>query len=477
MAATAGICVKTATCETARTGRVVAVPLGDPFACPDCKAALMPPNQATRPPASARVPMATPLIFVGAGLFVLGGAIFVGHEIGQMTAQPAPVVTASALTPMRPAAVALPKPSLPTAGSDAAVPPSIPKLADAAPLIPAVPPGSVSQDSKLAIASGPAVSALPAPALPTLPAPAPVVQAKPMPGPAIAEAAKLPQPAVSAPVQMSVAKPVAPPPAETVANAEPPLLPLPPDQPFSPAPEAGGAPAYPAEMAADGRVGHVAVTCQIQADGMPNGCRAAAKTGGPAFATAALAWLNHGHVRFHPIILHGKPLAATRTWMVTIEEPPALLAEARRKQREAAAALASAEPAPAPTVTPAAVVPHVETVVARQAIPEAPARNAGGNRPFSTHVVSGGAPVFPPYYDEGRPGAVTVSCMISAGGSPSGCHVVRVLGGSGFGKAVLAWLGDGGVRFRPVQEGGQAVDKQETWTVVFNEMPTASYPE
>ncbi len=253
---------------------------------------------------------------------------------------------------------------------------------------------------------------------------------------------------------------------------------LPPDAPFSPIPETGGAPTYPAELAADGRPGKVNVSCQISADGTPSGCRAATRSA-PAFAAATTAWLTHGHVRFHPIILHGHPVVVTRSWTVTIEEPPAVLAEARRKQKEEAAAAAAAPTQTASNLRPQTTQPEpirapVQQAMARQVLPST-SSGGGPDVPFSTHTVAGGAPTFPAYYDEGRPGAVTVSCTIEASGSPSGCHIVRQLGGSGFGKAVDQWLGSGRVRFRPILVNGQPVAKQETWTVVFNSMPTPAF--
>jgi hypothetical protein len=232
-------------------------------------------------------------------------------------------------------------------------------------------------------------------------------------------------------------------------------------------------------MAADGRVGKVNVSCQISAEGVPSGCHATTRSG-PAFATAVTAWLTHGHVKFHPIVLHGHPLVATRTWTVTLEEPPAVLAEARRKQKEEAAAAAAAAPAQTasnnlrPQAAPLEPIhAPVQQAMARQVVPSV--SGGGPDVPFSSRTVAGGVPTFPAYYDEGRPGAVTVSCTIEVSGSPSGCHIVRQLGGSGFGKAVDQWLGSGRVRFRPILVNGQPVAKQETWTVIFNSMPTPAF--
>lgn len=465
MAATAGICTQTTKCQVAKSGRIVAVPLGESFVCPECGNGLAPPTQLTPEPVVKRSSSTLPLALVGVGLFVLGGAIFVGRELGGGGSAPAPALAVRTPAPAAPAqatvAAAAPAPTpLPP------VPlPVLPPLTPAPATTAALPPPATS------------VAALPAPlpapiALPTAPVPAPVA-------PAPTQLAALQSP----PPKTPAAKPVAPPPAAVALAAppapvpEPPPAALPPDAPFSPTPETGGTPTYPAELAADGRVGKVNVTCQISADGTPTGCRATSRSG-PAFATATLAWLTHGHVKFHPIILHGRPLAASRSWTVMIEEPPAVLAEARRKQKEEAAAAA-----PAPTASNALrpqtapiepIHAPVQQAMARQVLPSA-SSGGGPDVPFSTHTIAGGAPTFPAYYDEGRPGAVTVSCTIEPSGSPSGCHIVRQLGGSGFGKAVDQWLGSGRVRFRPILVNGQPVSKQETWTVIFNSMPQPAY--
>ena len=243
-----------------------------------------------------------------------------------------------------------------------------------------------------------------------------------------------------------------------------------PDQPFSPVPVSGGAPTYPAEFAADGRPGRVAVTCQIQPDGAPAACRAAAGKGGAPFAAATLAWLNHAYVRYRPVILHGHAIAVAKAWTVTLEEPAAMLADARRKHSEdakeetASAAPETPRPAPLPQLLP------VQPIVARQVVPQSP-EPAAIDRPFSTRIVAGGAPTFPASYDEARPGTVTVSCTIGKTGAPSGCRVLKATGGAAFGRSVQSWLGSGNVRFRPVTVGGQPVSREESWTIVFNRAP------
>ena len=227
-------------------------------------------------------------------------------------------------------------------------------------------------------------------------------------------------------------------------------------------------PPTPTELAADGRARRVGVTCQILADGAPSGCHAVSKSGGPAFASATLAWLAHNKVRYRPVILHGHAVAVTRSWTVSLDEPATALADARRKQREVQLALTP--PAPPAALPGAQTTLTPQPVAARQVI--APVLAAPSpDRPFSTRVVAGGAPVFPPSYDENRPGAVTVSCVIGADGSASGCQVLRTQGGANFGRSVQTWLASGRVRFRPVTVAGTPVVHRESWRIVFNQMP------
>ncbi len=463
MVETPGICTQTTTCEVARSGRMLTVPLGSPFVCPDCGRGLVPPVQATEPSSAKAMPAAVPLALVGAGLLVLGGAVFLGRELGATSAAPPAQVASESHTVALPTvpppaaqarlaaakpATAAPAPPVQVAAAktDAVAVPA--KPAEAPPAVTAMPAGQpVSAPPPAATSAAVTVaSAVPVRAMPAATAPAvPPTAALPI---------KLP--AASVPVTIAVA---APPPAIA-------------DQSFSPVPVTGGNPVYPAELAADGRPGRVAVNCQILPDGTPSSCHAAATKGGPAFAAATLAWLAHAHVRFRPVILHGHPVAAAHSWTVTIEESPSALAAAKLKQQETAEAeagkaeLAAVPPAPAPR--PAVSLP-VQPIIARQVIP--PAAHAAPDRPFSSAVVAGGVPAFPPAYEDTRPGAVTVQCTIEEDGAPTLCHIRKAVGGSAFGKSVQSWLDSGRVRFHPVTVGGRAVPSEESWTIVFNSMP------
>ena len=234
MAETPGICTQTTQCELARSGRSVTIPLGEPFVCPECQRGLVPPVQLSPPPVAARVSPALILACTGAGLLVLGGAVFLGHELG---AAPAPSVIASLPTPPR-APVQTTAPAKPPAPAPAIV-------AAVAPPAAAPPPVSAPPAPQLAAAAP--VLQIPPPALPAAPAPAqaagsPPITAAPAPGPVIAAkiASNQPAPAPLPAVQPMPQVVAAPPPP-----VAPPAVAAVPDQPFSPVPVQGGAPAYP----------------------------------------------------------------------------------------------------------------------------------------------------------------------------------------------------------------------------------------
>lgn len=501
MVETPGMCIQTRQCERARHGRIVTVPLGVAFVCPECGHGLVAPTQQTPAPVRRAAPVLPVGLAVGA-VVLLGGAVLIGKELGAGTGS---------------AAVAM-----------QATPPSRLVEPTSAPVIAAVAqPGPASSQAKPAVTPTPAATAGVAPAAsadaptriaavapasaPTLPNPIATPVANPLvtspattPPPAAPQAATKAAPsgqfasappatlqagnAASKPMVASIssglvqALPVVaapPPPAPPVAIAAPPPAALPPDPPFNPVPVSGGAPTYPATLAADGRPGRVPVTCVIAADGRPQSCRAGATRSGSAFVAATMAWLDHGRVRFHPLTEQGRPVAATRSWVVAIEEAPTVLAEARRK---AAAALAQSTPAtpvpPEPVAKPDARLAEApprpapqpalraQTVAARQVLPQAAL--SGRDRPFSTRVLKGGTPTFPVVYDESRPGQVTVRCTIETNGAPTGCSVLSQEGGSAFGESVQAWLRSGRVRFAPIVSDGQPVSRVQSWTIDFS---------
>jgi TonB family protein len=91
----------------------------------------------------------------------------------------------------------------------------------------------------------------------------------------------------------------------------------------------------------------------------------------------------------------------------------------------------------------------------------------GVTRGFSAAALSGGAPSYPAAYEDGRVGRVTVSCLISQSGSPSGCHVLSSQGGIGFSNAALGWLRSGQVRFAPILRDGVARSEEHSWSMSF----------
>jgi Meckel syndrome type 1 protein len=500
--------MQTGACEMAGHGRIFTVALGSPFVCPGCGNGLAPPVQRTQAPPPGMSPFLPVALTLGAAL-LLGGAVLVGRQIG-VGAGPVPPRTAVALaTPQAvapvPAAAAPPVSAKPaprevTVHPAAAVPPSSqeaasPTLLPAATPVPALAPAPVAQ-------AAPAPAALPG----TAPQAAKPTAAPPPSQPplvALAPPAPPPPPRIEAASQalprlalpglalpgLALSKPALaiPAPAPLAARTPPPAI-APqavPDVPFSPVALAGGLPDYPASLAADGRAGRVTVTCLIQSDGRPQACRTGLSRGGPAFAASALAWLERGRVRFRVPILHGRPAPGPQSWAVTIEEPQAALAEARRRaraQEDAASAPPAASVAPAPVASPpqavaelpapppARPVPLVQPALSRQVLPGPAAR---ADRGFSARVVRGGAPEFPKAYeDEARSGTVTVRCTIEENGAPTGCDVLEQTGGQSFGRAVSRWLGSGRVRFAPIVAGGQPVSQVHTWTVTFRPPPT-----
>ena len=535
MVETPGMCTKLGACEMAGPSFHQTVPLGAPFVCRSCGSALVPPMQQTALPVAGPSAL-RPALLMGTALLMLGGALMLGRELGGAGAPAVPAPRApKQLAAAQPVASPAQASNAPVAAPDTkdhAAQAVAPQAEAAQPQLGAVEPNQAAaapqhsiattgpEPAQTAVLAPPATAVSLSPVQPSVPAAAPIGHAEAASAQAAATAASPVAPAsvpalasavpsaVDLSPRVAAQKPadqlallapasalasVAPsaPAQPALQNSSPPPIlppasaPLPPDQPFSPVAISGGAPAYPAEYAADGRPGRVLVSCTIQPDGAPQGCRASGQKAGQPFTTAALAWLARSKVRFHPIILHGHAVAEARSWPLVIEESPALLADARRKAHEAEAARdeATSPPAitaptlvrpvlatmqmPSPVSASAEPMPKVQPVVSR--VPAPPlARTGLSDRPFSTRVVRGGAPEYPKAYDEARPGSVTVRCTIQADGSPSGCNILQQTGGYAFGTSVRNWLGSGRVRFDPMIENGQPVSRTETWTVVFN---------
>ena len=90
------------------------------------------------------------------------------------------------------------------------------------------------------------------------------------------------------------------------------------------------------------------------------------------------------------------------------------------------------------------------------------------NRDVSILPVAGGAPPYPSdYVRDGRRGEVAVDCIIDAGGEPTHCKVIDVLGGRRFAEAAVNWLNTGAVRFTPALRDGVPVAQERHWHIAF----------
>ena len=141
-------------------------------------------------------------------------------------------------------------------------------------------------------------------------------------------------------------------------------------------------------------------------------------------------------------------------------------AKARLEAAQARAAqLAAADAAAAKARQDAANAAAAKAQKLAAAAPPAP---TGETRGFSSRAIAGGSPVYPSAYEsDGRTGRVTVSCLITERGSPTGCHIVSSQGGVGFNNAVLSWLHSGSVRFAPILHNGEARSEEHTWSMTF----------
>jgi TonB family protein len=79
-------------------------------------------------------------------------------------------------------------------------------------------------------------------------------------------------------------------------------------------------PEYPDAYQDSGRNGVVTVTCTIQPDGRPTGCSLVHVSGGAAFGSAVMQWLNSGTARYAPAIRNGQKIAAPTQLEVHFEQ-------------------------------------------------------------------------------------------------------------------------------------------------------------
>jgi protein TonB len=101
----------------------------------------------------------------------------------------------------------------------------------------------------------------------------------------------------------------------------------------------------------------------------------------------------------------------------------------------------------------------------------APAAVAAPDVKFSAANIVGGArqPSYPDQYqDSGRPGRVTVDCVIQVDGRPTNCHIVSTSGGAAFASATMQWLtGSNPPRYRPESRGGVPQASEHSWAITF----------
>jgi hypothetical protein len=117
-------------------------------------------------------------------------------------------------------------------------------------------------------------------------------------------------------------------------------------------------------------------------------------------------------------------------------------------------------PPPPPPAKPAAARP---AVTASPPPPVSPT-----DREPSYQPVAGGSPPYPSdYVRDGRPGEVSLTCLILASGEPQNCRVADYIGGRRFAEAVVKWLNTGQVRFRPAVRGGHPVAEERHWHITF----------
>jgi protein TonB len=113
----------------------------------------------------------------------------------------------------------------------------------------------------------------------------------------------------------------APPPVTNFTKTAP-AAPAVPDSGPSTAPTIGSSkPEYPDQYNDSGRSGVVNVTCVIQVDGTPTNCRLNSVSGGSAFGTTVMNWLNSGRVHYRPAIRNGHAVEQSTNLRVSFQSP------------------------------------------------------------------------------------------------------------------------------------------------------------
>ncbi len=402
-----GRCMNDLYCSLASAKQTVQVPVGSLFVCPQCGKELV------VPPAERKRNLTAPVLIAVGGLVVGAGALFAA---GSMIGGKAPAGHATAEPPV---AGTKPRVVAPVQTAQGGTP--APVVAVATP--PATAGASPAPGSAVPTASVAASAAVPATAEPR----AAVSAAPPASTSAPAVAASQPP---AAPAQAYAAA-VPPPPRSQPAPKPAPAMQLAMLQTPSPAQQAAADAQARAKAAAEAKRAELA---QAAADRQKK------------------QLLLQAQEQKRKLLAAKEAEAAERAKQ---EETARATQEAARQAalRQAAADAAAREAARAARPAPP---------------PKLAAAPAGPTRGFSSRPLSGGTPVYPAAYEaEGRPGRVTVACLISASGTPSGCHVVGSQGGVAFNNAALNWLRSGEVRFAPILHNGEAVSEEHSWSISF----------
>ena len=327
MVDTPGRCRELDYCSIGQMRSLVRVPLGRPFICPECGRPLHAPS--VKPPASGCKPLA---IWVGAAagiavLLIL--AVGLSKSLDGSAAKHRRIVLA-AQQAARPQAQ--PPPPLQTLAAAQLAPAAVTETATLTETLPAL------QLTQLSPAAPDLAHPLPILTLATLQiAPAVTAQvtdlahlvpllgldaAPPPLEPAAIQTLASGQAVPSAHIQLATIVARLPALALTDPDASPAVVkPLPPDHGFSPAPVAGGAPPYPIDYIHDRRIGEVSLTCTIEPDGEPTGCKVHDLAGGRRFAEATVDWLNSGAAHYAPIVRLGRPVSQEEHWTIAFKPP------------------------------------------------------------------------------------------------------------------------------------------------------------
>jgi hypothetical protein len=426
MALRTGRCTNDLYCSFASSQQDLQVPAEGKFVCPQCGKAL------SDPPARPAGKGGRIALMAGGGLALAGAGLFLAGMLMGDHKPPAPAVQGVAAVPAKPP-VSVTPPAAPT--QTAAAQTTSPQPA-------ATPPTDVAAHAQTVT---------------TQPANSPAVPAQ-----SLAPAASVASAALAAPRPQGVAPPV------QTAVVTP--APKPQPAPASPAPAAHMAQSTTPNLAPDTVTGAAVVRTGTANAPVQMAMVETSRPPPPALVTppqksARQAAADLAAKREADQAKKAEALAdAKKARQAQIDQRKADALAAEQQREATAKAEAAAPPARAPEPPP----PPVQVAV-RQAPPPAPhAAAAGPSRGFSASPISGGAPPYPAELEsDARRGQVTVNCRIETDGSPAGCHVISVKGGTPFKGAVLSWLNSGRVKYAPVIRNGQAVAENHQWNLQF----------